>query len=410
MDMRTSEATTPKEVEGTVFAILIAISISHLLNDTIQSLLMGIYPLLRDSFALSYAQIGLISFTFLVTASILQPLVGTLTDRWPQPYSLMIGMGFTFAGLLLLAFAPSYHVVLLSAGMIGIGSAIFHPESSRIARLASGGRHGFAQAVFQVGGSAGTAIGPLMGALIVVPYGQRSIVWFSVVAIVALILLGKVSAWYQRVHFESGGRKAKRRTVADNNLSRARVIGALAALGALTFSKFFYIESFRSYYMFFLIEKFEVTIQTAQIFLFVQLFAIAGGALVGGILGDRFGRKRVIWASILGALPLTLILPHVGLVTTVALTIPIGMIIASAFPAIIVFAQELIPNRTGMVSGLFFGLAFGMGGLGAAALGKLADHTDIEFVYLVCSFLPAIGLLTVFLPNIEARQPAVAGA
>jgi FSR family fosmidomycin resistance protein-like MFS transporter len=388
---------------ATAFAVLIAISVSHLLNDTIQSLLMGIYPVLKTEFALDYSQIGLISFTFLVTASLLQPIIGAATDRRPMPFSLTIGMGSSLIGLLLLSVAPSFEMLLIAAALIGLGSAVFHPESSRVARLASGGRFGFAQSVFQVGGNVGTAIGPLLAAAIVVPYGQKSIAWFSVVALVALIVLWRVGDWYRR-HFFAASRRPAARPGHLEGISRGRVYLALGALVALIFSKFFYIESFRSYYTFYLIDKYGIDVQTAQILLFVQLFAIAVGTLIGGPIGDRFGRKYVIWASILGILPLTLILPHVGLVATVILTIPIGIGLASAFPAIVVFAQELLPGRTGMVSGLFFGLAFGMGGLGAALLGELADATSIEFVYQVCAFLPAIGLVTVLLPNIDTKR------
>ena len=402
----TAELLPERQADATVFAVLIAISISHMLNDTIQSLLMGVYPVLKKSFALDYGQIGLISFTFLVTASVLQPLVGIATDRRPMPYSLPAGMGLSLIGLLTLALAPSYGVLLVSAACIGFGSAIFHPELSRVARLASGGRFGFAQSIFQVGGNVGTAIGPLLAAAIVVPDGQGSIAWFSIAAVVALIVLWRVGDWYKRRHFARARKPAARRSEPLPGVSHRRVVVALIALIALVFSKFFYLESFRSYYAFYLIDKFGLPIQTAQILLFVQLFAIALGTLIGGPIGDRIGRKYVIWASILGVLPLTLILPHLGLVGTVLLTIPIGIGLASAFPAIIVFAQELLPERTGMVSGLFFGLAFGMGGLGAALLGDLADHTSIEFVYQVCAFLPAIGLLTVFLPNIESKRRA----
>jgi MFS transporter, FSR family, fosmidomycin resistance protein len=374
-----------------------------MLNDTIQSLLMGIYPVLKESFALDYTQIGLISFTFLVTASVLQPVVGIVTDRRPMPYSLPLGMAASLAGLILLSIAPTFAVLLVAAALIGLGSAIFHPEASRVARLASGGRFGVAQSIFQVGGNVGTAIGPLLAAAIVVPYGQSSIAWFSIVAMVALVVLSRVGNWYKRTHFTATRKPVVRHQTLEG-VSRGRVVAALAVLMALVFSKFFYLESFRSYYTFYLIEKYGLEIQTTQILLFVQLFAIAVGTMIGGPIGDRIGRKYVIWASILGVLPLTLILPHVGLVATVLLTIPIGIGLASAFPAIIVFAQELMPGRTGMVSGLFFGLAFGMGGIGAALLGYLADQTSIEFVYQACAFLPALGLLTIFLPNIEGRR------
>ena len=399
---------TARDADSTVFAILIALSVSHLLNDTIQSLLPAIYPLLRDSFALDYGQIGLITFTFQVTASLLQPLVGIFTDRRPQPFALPAGMAASFCGLILLSIAPTYGILLLAAGLVGLGSSIFHPELSRIARLASGGRHGFAQSIFQVGGNVGTALGPLLAAAIIVPYGQHSIAWFSVIAMLAIVVLWRVSRWYRANHFTSARKPRPMPVVERADISHAKIVVSLVILGLLVFSKFFYFESLRSYYTFYLIDHYGVSIQVAQVLLFVLLFAFAAGTLIGGLLGDRFGRKYVIWASILGILPFTLVLPHVGLVWTVILSIPIGFGLASAFPAIVVFAQELVPGKTGMVSGIFFGLAFGMGGLGAAALGALADATSIEYVYNVCAFLPAIGLLTVFLPNIESRKKPAA--
>ena len=386
----------------TAFAVLIGLSVSHLLNDTIQSLLPAIYPLIKQSFALDYGQIGLITFTFQLTASLFQPFIGVYTDRHPQPYSLPIGMGFSFFGLLLLSAAPSYGIILLAAGLVGTGSSVFHPESSRLARLASGGRHGFAQSVFQVGGNVGAAIGPLLAAAIVVPDGRGSIAWFSILAMIAIAVLWAVSAWYRRNHFDAITRKPRVIVPPSRpDLSRARVIVSLVVLVALTFSKFFYLESFRSYYLFYLIDRYHLPLPVGQVLLFVFLFSFAAGTLIGGPLGDRFGRKYIIWASILGILPFTLVLPHVNLVWTVILTVPIGIGLASAFPAIIVYAQELVPGRTGMISGMFFGLAFGLAAVGAATLGELADRTSIEFVYQVCAFLPAIGLITIFLPNIE---------
>lgn len=396
----------PNVQASAAMTVLIAISVSHMLNDTIQSLLMSIYPTLRENFSLDYGQIGLITFVFLGSASIFQPFVGQLTDRRPMPYSLPIGMGFSLAGLVLLAFAPSFEVVLVSAALVGFGSSVFHPEASRVARVASGGRYGFAQSVFQVGGNVGNAIGPLLAAAIVVPFGQHSIAWFSLIALAAIIVLWQVGNWYKRTHFTPTSRPiaASRNFVLAEGLTRGRVMVALVVLVVLIFSKFFYLEGFRTYYTLYLIDKYQISIPMAQVFLFVQLFALAVGTLIGGPIGDRIGRKYVIWASILGVLPLTVILPWVDLTWTVILTIPIGIGLASAFPAIIVFAQELLPGRTGMVSGLFFGLAFGMGGAGAAVLGYLADRTSIEFVYQVCAWLPALGLLTVFLPNIEVRK------
>ena len=395
---------TDRGVEATAFAVLIGLSVSHLLNDTIQSLLPAIYPLLKQSFALDYGQIGLITFTFQLTASLLQPFVGVYTDRHPQPYSLPIGMGASLCGLLLLSVAPTYGMILFAAGMVGLGSSIFHPESSRIARLASGGRHGFAQSIFQVGGNTGAAIGPLLAAAIVVPNGRASIAWFSVLALIAVAVLWSVSNWYRRNHFDAARRPRALALPVRPDLSNARIVVSLVVLGVLVFSKFFYLESIRSYYIFFLIDRYHLSVPVGQVLLFVFLFSFAAGTLIGGPLGDRFGRKYVIWASILGILPFTLILPHVGLVWTVILTVPIGIGLASAFPAIIVYAQELVPGRTGMVSGMFFGLAFGLAAVGAATLGELADRTSIEFVYRVCAFLPAIGLVTVFLPNIEGQS------
>ena len=388
--------------EATVFAILLAISFSHLLNDTIQSLLSAIYPILKESFRLDFGQIGLITFVFQCTASLLQPVVGLYTDRRSRPFSLPVGMGITLTGLLLLSVAPTYPILLLAAGLIGIGSSIFHPESSRVARMASGGRHGFAQSIFQVGGNTGSAIGPLLAAAIVVPHGQSSIAWFSGVALLAIVVLTFVSSWYSR-HPATLAQRAGKRGVdhPHPSLSRKRVVWSLVVLGVLVFSKHFYLAGISSYYTFYLIDRFHVSVQAAQIYLFIFLFAAAAGIVIGGLVGDRFGRKYVIWVSILGVLPFTLALPYVGLTATVALSIIIGVVLSSAFSAIVVFAQELVPGKVGMISGVFFGLAFGMGGLGAALLGQLADATSIEFVYKVCAFLPAIGLLTALLPNLE---------
>ncbi len=396
--------------ETTAFAVLIGLSVSHLLNDTIQSLLPAIYPLIKQSFALDYGQIGFITFTFQLTASLLQPFVGIYTDRHPQPYSLPIGMGFSFLGLLLLSVAPTYGIILVAAGLVGTGSSVFHPESSRLARLASGGRHGFAQSIFQVGGNAGQALGPLLAAAIVVPHGRGSVAWFSIVAMAAIVVLSMVSTWYRRNHFDGARKPRKTAPPLRSDLSRARVVVSLLVLGVLVFSKFFYLESIRSYYIFFLIDRYHLSVQAGQVLLFVFLISFAAGTLIGGPLGDRFGRKYVIWASILGILPFTLVLPHVNLLWTVILTVPIGIGLASAFPAIIVFAQELVPGRTGMISGMFFGLAFGLAAVGAATLGELADRTSIEFVYRLCAFLPAIGLVTVFLPNIEGQAKKPKGA
>jgi FSR family fosmidomycin resistance protein-like MFS transporter len=391
--------------EGTAFAILLALSFSHLLNDLIQSLIPAIYPLLKESFSLTFTQVGLITLTFQLTASLLQPLVGLYTDRFPKPFSLAVGMGFSLAGLLLLASAGSFPMILVAAAMVGIGSSVFHPESSRMARAASGGRHGLAQSLFQVGGNAGSAIGPLLAAFIVVPGGQGSVAWFSIAALVAIVVLFNVGRWF-RNHLQVG---ANRQIVgvlseASLGLSRGKVVFAVAVLLCLIFSKYFYLVSLSSYYTFYLIDKFHVDVQTAQLFLFLFLGAVAAGTVAGGPIGDRLGYKFVIWGSILGVLPFTLILPYVDLFWTGFLTVPIGLILASAFSAIIVYAQELMPRRVGMVAGLFFGFAFGMAGLGAAVLGQLADLTSIGFVYRVCAFLPMIGILTAFLPNLEKAR------
>jgi FSR family fosmidomycin resistance protein-like MFS transporter len=390
--------------DGTVFAILTAISFSHFLNDTIQSLLPAIYPLLKTSFRLNFVQIGLITLTFQVTASMLQPVVGYYTDRHPKPFSIAIGMGSSLCGLLLLAVANHFYLLLVAAALIGTGSSIFHPESSRVARLASGGRHGLAQSFFQVGGNIGSAIGPLLAAFIVVPHGQRNIAIFSVAALLAMAVLWNVGRWY-RDH--QGSRRARAPAVHEHQLaqlSRGRIIGAIAILLTLIFSKYFYLASLTSYFTFYLMSKFGLSVQAAQIHLFIFLGAVAVGTLVGGPVGDYFGRKYVIWFSILGVLPFTLMLPYANLFWTGVLTVVIGLILASAFAAILVYATELIPGKVGTVAGLFFGFAFGMGGLGAALLGGLADLTSIGFVYEVCAFLPAIGLLAAFLPNLDGAR------
>ena len=393
---------TPVTAERTRFKVLGAICFSHFLNDLIQSLILAIYPLLKSEFALSFAQIGLITLTYQITASLLQPVVGLYTDRHPQPRSLSIGMGFTLAGLVLLAFAPSYGVLLVAAALVGTGSAVFHPESSRVARMASGGRHGLAQSIFQVGGNAGSAAGPLLAAWIVIPHGQRSVAWFALAALLAIIVLWQVGSWYRRRQVDPAS-KARASSVAHVLLPRRRVASAIAVLLVLIFSKYFYLASFTSYYTFYLIDRFHLSVQAAQFHLFAFLFAVAAGTIIGGPVGDRIGRKRVIWASIAGVAPFTLVLPYVDLAWTTVLSLIIGFIIASAFSAILVFAQELMPGKVGTVSGLFFGFAFGMGGIGAALLGQLADARGIEYVYRVCAFLPLLGLCTAFLPNLEKR-------
>ncbi len=385
----------PKKAR-TAFGILGAISLSHLLNDMIQSLILALYPLLQSEFSLSFVQIGMITLTFQVTSSLLQPVVGYYTDKYPMPWSLPIGMCFTLCGLVILAMAGSFPMVLLAAGLVGTGSSVFHPESSRVARMASGGRHGLAQSLFQVGGNFGSSLGPLLAALIIAPYGKGNVGWFVLAALLAIIVLLQISRWYAAQH-----RMAKGKTVAPivNPLPRKQVIQAVSVLLVLIFSKYFYMASISSYYTFYLMHKFGLSVQNAQFHLFAFLFAVAAGTVIGGPVGDKIGRKYVIWGSILGVAPFTLFLPYVSLYWTGILTVIIGFILASAFSAILVYAQELMPGRIGMVSGLFFGFAFGMGGLGAAILGLVADHTSIELVYKICAFLPLLGILTIFLPD-----------
>jgi FSR family fosmidomycin resistance protein-like MFS transporter len=391
----------------TAVGILAAISFCHLLNDMIQSLLPALYPMLKGAYSLSFTQIGLLTFTFQFTASLLQPLIGAYADRRPRPYSLAVGMGFTLIGLVLLAFADSYALLLLAAGLIGTGSSVFHPESSRVARMASGGKHGLAQSVFQVGGNFGTAAGPLLAAFIVLPRGQSSVAWFSVAALLGIVVLFNVGHWYKTHGLTRLARAAGARQTRE---SRARVVLAISVLLALVFSKYIYLASLTSYYTFYLIEHFHVSVRSSQLHLFVFLAAATVGGMVGGPLGDRLGSKYIIWASILGVLPFTLILPHANLFWTTVLTVPIGLILSSAFPAIVVYAQDLLPGRTGTVAGLFFGLAFGMGSIGAAVLGRLADHVGIDAVYAVCAFLPLIGLLAAFLPDVHKYHVRSSGA
>jgi FSR family fosmidomycin resistance protein-like MFS transporter len=386
----------------TAFRILAAIGVCHLLNDMMQSVIPAVYPIFKESYRLDFGQIGLITLTSQLTASLLQPLVGLYTDHRPTPYSLPVGITFTMVGLILIASAPSFAVVLAAVALVGMGSAVFHPESSRVARMASGGRHGLAQSLFQVGGNAGSSMGPLLAAFVVLPAGQRSIAWFSLAALVAILVLMRVGAWYRR--HPSMTPKSRAMRAAPAPLPRRQTVWAMAILIALIFSKYFYLASLVSYYTFYLIGKFHVSVQTAQVHLFVFLGAVAAGTVIGGPVGDRIGRKYVIWCSILGVLPFTLALPHANLFWTEILTVIIGLVLASAFSAFLVYAQELVPGRVGTVSGLFFGLAFGMGGVGAALLGRLADARGIEYVYQVCAFLPAIGLLTAFLPTVDGRQ------
>jgi MFS transporter, FSR family, fosmidomycin resistance protein len=386
--------------ETTLLNVLAMVSFCHLLNDMVQSLLPSIYPILKSSFHLSFGQIGLITLCYQITASLLQPFVGSYTDHRPATYSLPIGMTFTLIGLLLLAFAPTFGFLLGAAALVGLGSAVFHPESSRVARLASGGQHGFAQSFFQVGGNTGSALGPLLAAYIVLPHGQAGVAWFSIAAILGITGLLWVSNWYRagrQAYFASLQQSA----AGNAGFSRGKIAGAIAVLVALIFSKYFYLASISSYYTFYLISRFHLSIRSSQLHLFLFLGAVAAGTFVGGPVGDRVGRKLVIWVSILGVLPFTLILPYANLFWTGVLSVVIGFVIASAFSAILVYAQELVPGKVGMISGVFFGFAFGLGGIGAAVLGELADKTSIIFVYHVCAFLPAIGLLTGLLPDLE---------
>jgi MFS transporter, FSR family, fosmidomycin resistance protein len=398
----TTTAQGAHRAAGTAFSILAAISFCHLLNDMMQSLLPAIYPILKANYGLDFGQIGLLTFTFQVTASLLQPVIGLYTDRRPQPYSLAVGMGFSFAGLLLLGAAASYPLLLLAAAFVGTGSAVLHPESSRVARMAAGTQPGLAQSVFQLGGNLGSSIGPLFAAVVVLRYGQASVAWFAVAAVVGMLLLIRVGRWYRR---HGLARMNLERAHGNTPLPRRTVTLAVAVLVALIFSKFFYQASITSYYTFYLIDKFGVSVRGAQLYLFVFLASVAFGTIAGGALGDRFGRKLVIWMSILGVLPFTLALPYANLFWTGVLSVPIGMILASAFPAIVVYGQELMPFKVGSVAGLFFGLAFGLGGIGAALLGQLADATSIQFVFKLCSFLPAIGLLAAVLPHIDTGGP-----
>lgn len=387
----------------TVYPVILAISFAHLLNDMMQSVIPAVYPLIKDEFSLSFTEIGLITLTFQLTASLLQPVVGFYTDKRPFPMSLPAGMAFTFAGLLLFSVSGSFGLLLLSVGLVGVGSSVFHPESSRVAHMASGGKKGLAQSIFQVGGNAGSALGPLLAALIVMPFGMQGVSWVAVAAVVGMILLWRVGKWYGN-HLELRWTKNVSGERSRPFLSRRRILSALGILLILIFSKYFYLAGMTSYFTFFLIDKFHVTAQQSQLYLFAFLAAVAIGTIIGGPLGDRFGRKYVIWLSILGAAPFTLLLPYVNLVWTIVLAAIIGVIIASAFSAILVYATDLVPGKVGTIAGLFFGLAFGLGGIGSAVLGNLADHTSISFVFRLCAFLPLIGVVTGFLPDVEGRR------
>ncbi|GEC70626.1 MFS transporter, FSR family, fosmidomycin resistance protein [Flavobacterium flevense] len=394
----------PEIIQKTIYSILFTISFSHFINDLLQAVIPSVYPLFKEKFNLSFAQIGLITLTYQLTASILQPFVGMYTDKNSKPYSLMIGMSFTLFGLFFVSIATSFYYLLLAVALIGIGSSIFHPESSRVAHLASGGKKGLAQSIFQLGGNAGSAIGPLLAALIVIPFGQFYIIWFCAIALIGILVLYKIAIWYSDQMVLKQQNKVAPEKTTTQHLSKNRIIFSLIILLILIFSKYFYLTSITSYYTFFLIDKFHVSIQQSQIYLFAFLGAVAAGTLIGGPLGDRFGRKYVIWISILGAAPFTLLLPYVSLFWVGILSIIIGLIISSAFSAILVYATELLPGKVGLVAGLFFGFAFGMGGLGSAILGKLADDTSITYVFTVCAFLPLIGIITGFLPNIEGEK------
>ncbi|PVD53364.1 MFS transporter [Terrimonas sp.] len=390
-------------VQKTFYTILFAISTSHFLNDMMQSVIQSVYPLLKQNYQLSFAQVGLITFVFQVTASILQPFVGNYTDKNPRPYSFVAGMVFSLIGIILLAYAHGFGVLLIAAGLIGIGSSIFHPEASKVAYYASGGKRGLAQSIFQLGGNGGSAIGPLLVAAIVMPFGQSHIMWFTLSALLGVFILSKVGTWYKaHLHMHM----SKKTVTAEHApaLSNTKIISSIVILLILIFSKYFYMASLSSYFTFYLIDKFHVSIQQSQLYLFIFLGAVAAGTLLGGSLGDRFGRKIIIWVSILGAAPFTLLLPYVNLFWTGVLAAIIGVIIASAFSAILVYAQELLPGKIGMVSGLFFGFAFGMGGLGSALLGVLADHTSMEYVFKLCAYLPLLGIITVFLPDLKKRK------
>lgn len=391
-------------VQKTVYSILFTISFTHLLNDMMQSVIPAIYPMLKEKFNFSFTQIGMITFTFQLTASLLQPFIGNYTDRKPRPYSLAIGMSFTLIGLILLSVASSFLLILLAVSLIGMGSSVFHPESSRVAHLASGGKKGLAQSIFQLGGNAGSAIGPLLAALIVMPYGQFYIIWFGLAAILAILVLIQVGKWYKGHLYLKKKKPVAVVPDAGPGLSKRRVTVSLGILLVLIFSKYFYMASMTSYFTFYLIDKFHVSVQQSQLYLFAFLAAVAAGTVIGGPLGDRFGRKYIIWISILGVAPFTLLLPYVGLMWTVVLAVIIGVIISSAFSAILVYATDLVPGKVGMIAGLFFGFAFGMGGVGSAFLGWLADKTSIAYIFKICAFLPLIGIITGFLPNIEHKM------
>ena len=404
--MKTS--TQPLSSSKTVYPILFAISFSHFLNDLMQSILPAVYPMLKEGFALSFSQVGLITMTSQLSASVLQPFVGLYTDKHPFPGSLALAMLMTLVGLICISFAPSFPILLLSVSLIGIGSAIFHPEASRVAHLASGGKKGLAQSVFQVGGNAGTSIGPLLAALIIIPHGQSNIRWFALVALLGMLILSWIGGWYKNILQHTGAEKIKESTKQfTQTLSSRKVVISIVILLVLIFSKYIYMASMTNYFTFFMMEKFGVSIQQSQLYLFAFLGAIAAGTILGGPLGDRYGRKLIIWISILGAAPFTLLLPHTGLTATVVLAMLIGLIISSAFSAILVYATDLIPGKVGMIAGLFFGFAFGVAGVGSAILGNIADKTSIQHIFELCAFLPLIGIITMFLPKTRTTNESV---
>lgn len=400
-----TELTASQEAANTnktVYSVLFAVGIAHLLNDSIQSVIPAVYPILKSNYALSFTQIGIITLVFQLTASILQPFVGLYTDKYPKPKSLAIGMLLALAGLISLAFAPDFAYILLAVSILGIASSIFHPEASRVAHLASGGKRGLAQSIFQVGGNAGNSMGPLMTAFIIIPFGQKYIGWIGVLAVLGMFLLLYVGNWYSMKLAENAARsKTHTAAVQTSGVSKPRIIVSIFLLLVLMFSKYFYMASMSSYFTFYLMNKFHISVQDSQLYLFAFLISVAVGTIVGGPLGDRYGRKLIIWCSILGAAPFTLLLPHMGLAMTIVMAVCVGLVLSSAFSAIVVYATELIPGKIGLVSGLLFGLAFGLGGIGSAVLGWLADTTSIEYVFKVCAYLPLIGIVTIFLPNIK---------
>jgi FSR family fosmidomycin resistance protein-like MFS transporter len=401
--MSSSSQSAATAANHTAMNVLLALSTAHMLNDTFQAMLPAIYPLLKDSYHLTFTQIGLITLTYQLTGSLLQPVVGFYTDRRPKPYSLPLGMTATVAGMALLSQAHTFPLMCLAAGLMGLGSSVFHPEASRVARMASGGRHGFAQSLFQVGGNFGTSLGPLLAAAIIIPRGQAHILWFVALALLGIVLLTRIGHWYRDNMHRLKPKAVTHGDFVPLKLTRGKVAWAITVLIVLVFSKYFYLVSLTNYYTFYTIHKFGASVQASQIYLFIFLFAVAAGTIIGGPIGDRIGRKKVIWISILGVAPFSLVLPHVGLAVTVALSVVIGLILASAFSAILVYAQELVPGNVGLIAGLFFGLAFGAAGIGSALLGRLADHTSIETVFAVSAYFPLLGLATMFLPEVEAR-------